>query len=92
MSTLSSSTASAGHFVPTRLPRSRGLQPPCYFKFEPGTSEAEIYKPWVSESWHADFVRTKVKIASIAMEMVARQAPDLRTSAPGATDLRLPVV
>ena len=63
---------------------------PCYFKIEPGTSEGEIYKPWVPEPWHADFVRMKVKLASITAELVNRHAPNLRSSAPGAADLRLP--
>jgi hypothetical protein len=63
---------------------------PCYFKFEPGTSEGEIYKPWVAESWHRDFVREKVKMAAIVMELLARHAPQLKTSPPGAADLVLP--
>jgi len=81
-----------GEFRAYEAPEIARIAAPCYFKFEPGASEGEIYKPWVSESWHADFVRTKVKIASIAMEMVARHAPTLRTSGPGAADLRPPVV
>lgn len=63
---------------------------PCYFKFEPGTAEGDIYKPWVAESWHRDFVREKVKIAAIVMELLARHAPQLKTSPPGAADLVLP--
>jgi hypothetical protein len=63
---------------------------PCYFKFEPGTSEGDIYKPWVAESWHRDFVREKVKMAAIVMELLARHAPQLKTSPSGAADLVLP--
>jgi hypothetical protein len=63
---------------------------PCYFKFEPGASEQEIYKPWVTETWHQELVRQKVKIASIVTEIVNRHAPQLRTSARGAADLVLP--
>lgn len=65
---------------------------PCYFKFEPGTSEGDIYKPWVTESWHQEFIRAKVKIASIVMELMERHAPELKTSAKGAGDLTLPVI
>jgi hypothetical protein len=64
---------------------------PCYFKYEPGTSEAAIYKPWVSEAWHEEFVRQKVKIAAIVQEIMDRHAPQLKTSARGAADLVLPV-
>jgi hypothetical protein len=63
---------------------------PCYFKFEPGTSESDIYKPWISEPWHADFVRQKVKIAQIVQEIMERHAPELKISAKGPADLVLP--
>ncbi len=63
---------------------------PCYFKFEPGTSESDIYKPWVSEAWHQEFVREKVKIASIVGEIMSRHAPQLKISAKGAPDLVIP--
>lgn len=64
---------------------------PVYFKIEPGTSEADIYKPWVSEDFHANLIREKVKIASVIQEIMARHAPDLKTSPKGAADLVLPV-
>jgi hypothetical protein len=67
------------------------ISSPCYFKFEPGTSENEIYKPWVSEKFHQDFIREKVRIASIVQEIMQRHAPDLKTSGIGAADLILPV-
>ena len=63
---------------------------PCYFKFEPGSSEANIYKPWISEAWHQEFVREKVKIASIVHEIMGKHAPQLKSSAKGASDLVLP--
>jgi len=63
---------------------------PCYFKIEPGTSEAEIYKPWVSEEFHAGFVRQKVKIASILLEIMERHGQNARVSAAGPTDLAVP--
>jgi hypothetical protein len=37
---------------------------PVYFKIEPGTSEADIYKPWYCESSHEQLIREKVKLAS----------------------------
>ncbi len=64
---------------------------PVYFKIEPGTSEGDIYKPWVTEEFHANLIREKVKIAAVIQEIMARHAPDLKTSARGAADLVLPV-
>jgi hypothetical protein len=64
---------------------------PCYFKFEPGTSEDDIYKPWVTEDWHQYLARQKVKMAQVVTEIVARQAPELKLSAKGPADLVLPV-
>jgi hypothetical protein len=79
-----------GMFRAYEAPEIARVASPCYFKFEPGTSEGDIYKPWVSENWHAEFVREKVKIASIVMEIMEKHAPELRTSAKGASDLVLP--
>ncbi len=64
---------------------------PVYFKFEPGSSEADIYKPWMFESYHQDFIREKVKIASVVQEIMAKHAPELKTSPKGPADLVLPV-
>ena len=66
------------------------ISSPCYFKFEPGTSEGAIYKPWVSEDWHANLVREKVKIAQIVLEIMGRHAPDIKASTEGPKDLVLP--
>jgi len=60
-------------------------------KFEPGTSEADIYKPWMTEQFHQGLIREKVKIASIVQEIMDRHAPQLKTSEKGAADLVLPV-
>ena len=65
---------------------------PVYFKIEPGTSEGDIYKPWVTDAWHDSFVRAKVKIASTLREIVERRAPELVLSKAGPADLTLPVV
>ena len=81
-----------GMFRAYEAPEIARVASPCYFKFEPGTSEGDIYKPWISEDWHANLIREKVKIASIVMEIMQKHAPDLKTSAKGPADLHLPVV
>ncbi len=81
-----------GMFRAYEAPEIARVASPCYFKFEPGTSEGDIYKPWVSESWHSDFIRQKVRIASIVLEIMDKHAPELKTSPKGAADLVLPVV
>jgi hypothetical protein len=63
---------------------------PCYFKIEPGTSEGAIYKPWVSEDFHAEFARQKVKIASILLEIMERHGGEARISPAGPDDLVVP--
>ena len=78
-----------GMFRAYEAPEIARVAAPCYFKFEPGTSEGEIYKPWVSEAWHRDFIREKVRMASIVMELMDRHAPQLKTSRKGASDLVL---
>lgn len=81
-----------GMFRAYEAPEIARVASPCYFKFEPGTSEGDIYKPWVSEAWHSNLIREKVKIASIVMEIMENHAPELKTSGKGAADLVLPVV
>lgn len=79
-----------GEFRVMETPEIARVASPCYFKIEPGTSEPDIYKPWVTESWHQEFVRQKVKMASIIKEIVERHAPQLRLSGKGPSDLVLP--
>ncbi|RJQ65293.1 MAG: hypothetical protein C4530_01025 [Desulfobacteraceae bacterium] len=81
-----------GMFRAYEAPEIARIASPCYFKFEPGTSEGEIYKPWVSESWHEEFVRQKVKIAGIVREIMETHAPQLKLSEAGAADLTRTVV
>jgi hypothetical protein len=81
-----------GMFRAYEAPEIARVASPCYFKFEPGTSEADIYKPWVSDQWHVDFIKQKVKIASIVCELMEKHAPKLKTSGRGPRDLILPVV
>jgi hypothetical protein len=80
-----------GMFRAYQGPEIARIASPCYFKFEPGTSEGHIYKPWISESWHQGLIREKVKIASIVLEIMQRHAPELKISARGPDDLVLPL-
>ena len=79
-----------GMFRACEAPEIARVASPCYFKFEPGTSEGDIYKPWISEDFHANLIRQKVKIAGIVMEIMQRHAPGLKTSETGPADLVLP--
>jgi len=63
---------------------------PCYFKFEPGSTEENVYRPWVSESEHQEFVRMKVRTISIVKEILERNAPQLKLSEKAPFDLVLP--
>lgn len=78
-----------GNFRAWEAPEIAKVASPCYFKFEPGTAEDEIYMPWISEEWHEGFIREKVKIASIVMEIMDKHAPELKTSPQGPDDLVL---
>lgn len=84
--------AFGGMFRAYEAPEITRVAAPVYFKIEPGTSEGDIYKPWVSESWHEEFIRQKVKIASILHEIMERRAPALELSAQGPADLTFPVL
>lgn len=81
-----------GMFRAYETPEIARVASPCYFKFEPGTSEGDIYKPWVTEDWHQNLIRQKVKLAAIVTELMERHAPELKTSPKGAADLVLPVL
>jgi hypothetical protein len=79
-----------GMFRAYEAPEIARVAAPVYFKIEPGTSEADIYKPWVTAGQHDDMVRSKVRIASILREIVERRAPELKLSGHGPSDLTLP--
>ncbi len=81
-----------GMYRAYETPEIARIASPCYFKFEPGTSEGDIYKPWISEAWHQDLIREKVKMASVVQELMQRHAPSLKMSAKGPSDLVLPAV
>jgi len=74
-----------GMFRAYEAPEIARVASPCYLKFEPGSSESEIYKPWVSEDWHRHFMIQKVKIASIVKEIMEKQAPLLKLSEKGSS-------
>jgi len=65
---------------------------PCYFKFEPGESESEIYAPWNDEAYHDALIRQKVRYAGIVNELVAELAPTVKASPPHPDDLAVPDV
>jgi hypothetical protein len=79
-----------GMFRAYEAPEIARVASPCYFKFEPGTSEGDIYKPWMTEDFHENLIQEKVKISSIVMEIMAKHAPELKTSGKGPDDLVLP--
>ena len=83
--------AFGGMFRAYEAPEIARIASPCYFKFEPGTSEADIYKPWVTEAWHQGLIREKIKIAAIVQEIMQRHAPEMKLSPQGPADLVLPV-
>jgi hypothetical protein len=82
--------AEGGMFRIYEAPEVARVASPCYFKIEPGTSQADIYKPWIKQSWHAEFMREKVKEAAIFQEIMERHAPKLKLSKKGPSDLILP--
>lgn len=81
-----------GMFRVYEAPEIARVASPCYFKFEPGVSEAVIYKPWVSEEFHEQHVRSKVKMASIVREVVSNSNPDIKLSGRKPSDLVLTAI
>ncbi|MDR1546474.1 MAG: hypothetical protein LBU12_07180 [Deltaproteobacteria bacterium] len=84
--------AFGGMYRAYEAPEIARVAAPVYFKIEPGVSEAEIYKPWITAERHDELIRAKVKIGSILREIVARRAPELKLSEQGPADLALPSV
>ena len=64
---------------------------PCYFKIEPGPSEAQIYAPWNPPEYHDNMIKERVRNAAVALELIQRENPDLKCSPTGGTDLAVPV-
>lgn len=66
---------------------------PCYFKIEPGVALATgngLYRPWVSENLLINLAREKVKYGGIISEIIEKNAPELKLSKKGPTDLAIP--
>jgi hypothetical protein len=63
---------------------------PCYFKIEPGPSEALIYKPWYSPEALAFEAREKVKFAQTIVRIIEKTNPKITVSGPGPADLSVP--
>ncbi|MDR0355914.1 MAG: hypothetical protein LBJ64_09325 [Deltaproteobacteria bacterium] len=81
-----------GHYRAYDAPEVARVAAPVYFKIEPGTSEANIYKPWITEASHDDLVRAKVRISAILREVVERRHPNLILSKDGPKDLTMTCV
>lgn len=64
---------------------------PCYFKFEPGPSEAEAYAPWNTPAYHDAMVRERVRNAAVVMELIERENPAITCSRARCPDLTLAV-
>lgn len=60
---------------------------PCYFKIEPGKSEADIYAPWNTPEYHDAQMRERVRNAAVVLELIEREANGVRCSDAGAEDL-----
>jgi len=84
--------AEGGMYRIYEAPEVARVTAPCYFKIEPGISQGVMYKPWIQESWHAEFMREKVKEAAIFQEVMAKHAPNMILSKKGPTDLILPEI
>jgi hypothetical protein len=79
-----------GMFRAYEAPEIARVAAPCYFKIEPGSSEEEIYKPWISEDFHNRLIRHKVCVAAVLAEIMAKHAPQMRLSAANPEDLVIP--
>lgn len=84
--------AFGGHFRAYEAPEIARIASPVYFKIEPGRSESDIYKPWVTAQQHDDMVRMKVNLGNTLREIVQRRAPEIKLSAQGPADLVLPAI
>jgi hypothetical protein len=63
---------------------------PCYFKIEPGPSEAEVYAPWNPPEYHAAQIRERVRNAAVMLELIERENPEIVVSQAAPTDLAIP--
>jgi hypothetical protein len=79
-----------GMFRAYEAPEIARVASPVYFKYEPGVSEGQMYKPWVTEDWHAYHIRQKVKMGSIVQEIVGNMNDQIKFSETGPEDLVFP--
>lgn len=63
---------------------------PCYFKFEPGPSEAQVYAPWNTPDYHDAMIRERLRNAAVTLELIARENPELVCSPAAGADLAVP--
>ena len=63
---------------------------PCYYKIEPGTSVATLYKPWTNVEQLKVLAREKVKFAETMIEIIEKNYPEAKLSKQGPTDLAIP--
>jgi hypothetical protein len=84
--------AFGGMYRAYEAPEVARVAAPVYFKIEPGKSEADIYKPWITADDHDELIRAKVRIGNTLREIVARRLPKMILSAQGPSDLTLPAV
>jgi hypothetical protein len=64
---------------------------PCYFKFEPAPT-ANYYSPFVPDESHMDLMRKKIKWAEWVINNIEENAPGIKVSPQGASDLFIPKV
>lgn len=64
---------------------------PCYFKFEPGPSESQMYAPWNPPEYHDNMIKERVRNAAVTLELIQRENPELKCSPTGGLDLAIPV-
>jgi len=68
------------------------LYSPCYFKFEPETSSAEGYAPWADVGHQVELMRKKIKWAEFVINLINKNAPELKVSEQGPNDLFVPII
>jgi hypothetical protein len=48
-----------------------------------------MYKPWITEEFHENHIRQKVKMAAIVHELVSKMNPEIKYSGARPADLTL---
>jgi len=63
---------------------------PCYLKFEPGPSIAQMARPWLSEETLSYSIRQKVRQIKTVLEIIEGKYPELKQSQQNSKDLVVP--